>query len=67
MSRVSKKCNFIIKRIKYISGLDGDYVYNKLLLLDYVTRNIVDDINTYVDENPLNGVGENVKNFLEHF
>lgn len=60
MSRTSKKCNELCYRIQSISGLDDNYVYGKLLQLEYAVNNIINDIEKYADENPLNGVGENV-------
>ena len=65
MSRTSKKCNELCNRIQSISGLDDNYVYGKLLQLEYAVNNIINDIDKYADENPLNGVGENVRRWLD--
>lgn len=65
MSRTSKKCNELCNRIQSISGLDDNYVYGKLLQLEYAVNNIIDDIDKYAEENPLNGVGENVRRWLD--
>ena len=65
MSRTSKKCNELCNKIQSISGLDDNYVYGKLLQLEYAVNNIIDDIDKYADENPLNGVGENVRRWLD--
>lgn len=65
MSRTSKKCNELCNKIQSISGLDDNYVYGKLLQLEYAVNNIINDINSYADENPLNGVGENVRRWLD--
>lgn len=65
MSRTSKKCNELCNRIQSISGLDDNYIYGKLLQLEYAVNNIIDDIEKYADENPLNGVGENVRRWLD--
>ena len=65
MSRTSKKCNELCNKIQSISGLDDNYIYGKLLQLEYAVNNIIDDIEKYADENPLNGVGENVRRWLD--
>jgi len=65
MSRTSKKCNELCNRIQSISGLDDNYIYGKLLQLEYAVNNIIDDIEKYAEENPLNGVGENVRRWLD--
>lgn len=65
MSRTSKKCNELCNRIQSISGLDGNYVYGKLLQLESAVNNIIDDIDKYADENPLNGTGENVRRWID--
>lgn len=64
MSRTSKKCNELCNRIQSISGLDDNYIYGKLLQLEYAVNNIIDDIDKYAEENPLNGAGENVRRWL---
>lgn len=65
MSRTSKKCNELCKRIQSISGLDDNYVYGKILQLEYAVNNIIDDIEKYADEDSLNGVRESIKELLK--
>lgn len=65
MSRTSKKCNELCNKIQSISGLDDNYIYGKLLQLEYTVNNIIDDIEKYAEEAPLNGVGENVRRWLD--
>ncbi len=55
MSKCSKKCNEIKKKIDSISGLDDNTVYGYLLSLENLTNVIVKHIKEYADENPLNG------------
>lgn len=55
MSKCSKKCNEIKKKIDSISGLDDDFVYDWLKSLDNITNAIVGIIDNYVDRNELNG------------
>jgi len=64
MSRCSKKCNELCDKIKSISGLSDNYVYGKLLQLEYAVDNIVNDINAYADEDELHGVEESVRSLL---
>lgn len=51
MSKCSVKCNELQKKIQNISGLNDQYVYDKLCEID----NIIKDINKYADEDELNG------------
>lgn len=55
MSKCSKTCNEIKRLIDSVSGLDDDYIYNKLLKLKSITKETVNDINKYVAEDELNG------------
>lgn len=55
MSKCSKKCNEIKARIDSISGLDDDWVYDSLLVLESQVNEIVNAIEKYADEAPLNG------------
>ena len=55
MSKCSKKCNDICKKIKSISGLDDDFVYGLLTTLENETDVIVEAINKYADQNKYNG------------
>lgn len=61
MSRCSKKCNEIKAKIDSISGLDDDVVESNLLILEYITNMIVDNIEKYADEDELNGTCFNRK------
>ena len=65
MSRTSKKCNELCNRIQSISGLDDNYIYGKLLQLEYAVNNIIDACDKYAEENPLNGTGETVRRWLD--
>ena len=55
MSRCSKKCNEIKAKIDSISGLDDDYVYEYLCMLENITNGIVIIIKDYADKDELNG------------
>lgn len=55
MSKCSKKCNDIKKKIDSISGLDDDTVYEYLKCLEKLTNEIVRIIKEYADEDELNG------------
>lgn len=55
MSRCSKKCNEIKKKIDSVSGLNDDVVYDWLRRLDNVTDAIVSIIKDYSDRAELNG------------
>lgn len=51
MSKCSKKCNELKKRIDGISGLDDDFVYKMLCNID----NCIDLVEIYADLDELNG------------
>lgn len=55
MSKCSKKCNEIKKKIDSISGLDDDYIYGNLLTLESQVNVIVNSIEKYSDKDILNG------------
>lgn len=55
MSRCSKKCNEIKAKIDSISGLDDNYVYKYLCMLENITDGIVIIIKDYADRDELNG------------
>lgn len=55
MSKCSKKCNEICEKIQSISGLDDNYVYDKLEAIDNIISAFVYEINLYADKNPFNG------------
>lgn len=61
MSRCSKICNEIKKRIDNISGLDDDFVYDWLKRLKIITEEITSLIEDYSDRNELNGTCFNKK------
>ena len=51
MSRCSKKCNELKQKIDEISGLNDDFVFEKL----YEIEKLIDLIDSYADEDELNG------------
>ena len=55
MSKCSKKCNEIKQKIDSISGLDDDYVYYNLLVVEKIVDSAVKTINDYEDKAELNG------------
>ncbi len=55
MSRCSKKCNEIKEKIDSISGLDDDFVFEKLETLEWAVSVTVEAINKYADKDELNG------------
>lgn len=55
MSKVSSKINRIKKKLDSISGLDDDFVMSSVNKIDIFVNIILDDINRYLKENPLNG------------
>lgn len=55
MSKCSKKCNEIKQKIDSISGLDDDFVYNKLKELELLVNEKVEEIDRYADKDKLNG------------
>ena len=44
MSKCSKKCNEICKKIQSISGLSDDYTYNRLKAIDNIVSAFVHEI-----------------------
>ena len=61
MSECSKKCNEIKQKIDSISGLDDDFVYDNLLMIEQTVNTIVKIINDYADEDETNGTCFNRK------
>lgn len=55
MSKVSTKINRIKKKLDSISGLDDDFIMSSVNKIDIFVNIILDDINRYLKENPLNG------------
>lgn len=55
MSRVSKRINNIKNKLDSISGLDGDFVFDKLDILDKYIDIMLVIINDYLIDNELNG------------
>ena len=55
MSKVSKSVNVLKNKLDSISGLDGDFVFNRLLVLDKFIDVLLLDINNYLSEDVLNG------------
>lgn len=55
MSRVSKRINIIKNKLNSISGLEGDFVFDKLDILDKYIDIMLVIINDYLIDNELNG------------
>lgn len=55
MSKVSKSVNVLKNKLDSISGLDGDFVFNRLLFLDKFIDVLLLDIDNYLSEDVLNG------------
>lgn len=55
MSKVSSKINRIKKKLDSISGLDDDFIFSNINKLDLFVDIILDEINRYLKEDPLNG------------
>ncbi len=55
MSKCSKKCNEIKQKIDSISGLDDNYIYNVLVVVDFMVDVGLKQIDEYLKENELNG------------
>ncbi len=55
MSKVSSKINRIKKKLDNISGLEDDFIISNINKLDIFVDLMINDINIYLKENPLNG------------
>ena len=55
MSRTSSKINRIKKKLDNISGLEDDFIISNINKLDLFVDLMINDINRYLKENPLNG------------
>lgn len=55
MSKVSSKINKIKRKLDNISGLEDDFIISNINKLDLFVDLIINDINNYLRENPLNG------------
>ena len=55
MSKCSRKCNEIKEKIDSISGLDDEWIYAHLLLMEKQVVSIVNAIEKYADDDELNG------------
>lgn len=55
MSKVTTKINRIKKKLDSISGLDDDFIMSNINKLDLFVDIVIDEINLYLKENPLNG------------
>lgn len=55
MSRVSKRINIIKNKLDSISGLEGDFVFDKLDILDKYIDIMLVIISDYLIDNELNG------------
>lgn len=55
MSKVSSKINKIKRKLDNISGLEDDFIISNINKLDLFVDLMINDINNYLRENPLNG------------
>lgn len=55
MSKVSTKINKIKNKLDTISGLDGDFVFERISEIEKVVDKNVNEIDEYCNENELNG------------
>ena len=55
MSRITTKINRIKKKLDSISGLEDDFIVSNLNKIDIFVDIVIEDINLYLKENPLNG------------
>lgn len=55
MSKTTTKINRIKKKLDKISGLEDETILSYLNKLDLFVDIIIDEINLYLKENPLNG------------
>ena len=55
MSKVSLKINKIKDKLDSISGLDGDYTFERILEIDKIVDKKVNEINRHSGEEELNG------------
>ena len=55
MSKVSSKINKIKRKLDNISGLEDDFIISNINKLDLLVDLMINDINNYLKENPLNG------------
>lgn len=55
MSKVSTKINRIKKKLDNISGLEDDFIISNVNKIELFVNMVIEDINRYLKENPLNG------------
>lgn len=55
VSKVSNKINKIKRKLDNISGLEDDFIISNINKLDLFVDLMINDINNYLKENPLNG------------
>lgn len=55
MSKVSAKINKIKDKLDSISGLDGDYTFERILEIEKIVDKKVNEINKHFGKNELNG------------
>lgn len=55
MSKVSAKINNIKDKLDSISGLDGDFTFERILEIEKVVNEKVNEIDKYCDEDETNG------------
>lgn len=55
MSKVTTKINRIKKKLDSVSGLEDEFIISSINKIDIFVDIIIEDINRYIKENPLNG------------
>lgn len=55
MSKVSAKINNIKDKLDSISGLDGDFTFERILEIEKVVNEKFNEIDKYCDEDETNG------------
>lgn len=56
MSKVSAKINKIKDKLDSISGLDGDYTFERILEIEKIVDKKVNEINRHSGKDELNGI-----------
>lgn len=55
MSKVTTKINRLKKKLDNISSLEDEFIISRINILTNITDVIINEIDTYIKENPLNG------------
>ena len=55
MSKITTRINRIKRKLDNISGLDDDFILSNVNKIELFVDIIIDDINRYLKEDPLNG------------